>query len=153
MATSSYQVPFLAHNSTVKAWCVTHLKHDGTTNSMTQADFDTLNFLDGYNLRLDVGTRNNFTLASTLSLFDGAVYFSFLTPMPHKKYKVFAKFGSAYSNTIENTLPHFSYVLDSSSYPKTTDGFWLRCGITDTTNSVQSARLFPFNSVLKVVVL
>lgn len=159
MTDYSSQVPFLAHNSTVKAWCVTRLTHDGTTNPMTQAAFDTLNFLDGYNLRLDVQTRNAFSLSDTTAdIYTGALYFSFINPLPNNKYKVFAHTASSYKGLVNDTVPFFAHLLNSAQYPKTTSGFWIRCAIprgapAGTSNEMVGVRFFPYNTTVRVTVL
>ena len=151
-------LPFFAHNNTVKAWCATRLTHDGTLSAMTQAAFDTLNFLDGYNLRLDVATRNSYSVATAQNdLYNGAIYFSFINPLPNNKYKVFAHVGSCYTNGLPDARIMLCHCLNSSEYPKTTSGFWMRCSapyaVAGITNQMSGVRMFPYNTILRVTVL
>jgi hypothetical protein len=110
---NSPQLPFFAHNNTVKAWCLTSNHNISTA---TQADFDAKNFIDGYNLRLDYATQ------SSSSSFRGALKFSFITPMRDNKYKVLVQ---PYSSS---SIPTIAHALNSALYPKTTTSFWIRVG-------------------------
>ncbi len=115
MSSSAIVVPFLAHNRSVKAWCFTSNHKDGSTT--TQASFDTRNFIDGYNLRLDAATQ-------TANQYVGALKFSFITPMTDTNYKVFV---SVYGNA-SPLYPQMAHALNSSVYPKTVNSFWVRVG-------------------------
>jgi len=121
---NSPQLPFFAHNNTVKAWCLTS---NHTSITATQADFDAKNFVDGYNLRLDSATQTSTTT------FKGALKFSFITPMRDNKYKVLVQ---PYSTQNILTIAH---ALNSALYPKTTTSFWIRVGfLTNSTSGVAS---------------
>jgi hypothetical protein len=108
---------FFGHNATVKAWCL--LSNHQTAGTPTQAQFDATNFIDGYNMLLDVGTQ---TAQPGNVTYSGALKFSFLTPMVDTKYKVFLQY---YGN-----VPLYAHVLNSAKYPKTTTSFWVRAGFT-----------------------
>lgn len=177
MTLNSHQLPpLVSSHGSVKAWCVTRLLHDTTTEEMEQPAFDELNFLDGYNLRLDVATKNNFEENSKLwgnVVLDFAVNFSFITPMPNNKYKVFLKVGGGWTGRIDTSGPPIptpwqnssvlwtTHVLDGPLYPKRSTGFWARiCPIIvgRTTNNnpfwgVWSGRFFNGNTTLRAVVL
>lgn len=117
MANSSFQIPLVAHNRTVKAWCLTGNFIAGT--NPTQSEFDAVNFVDGFNLRLDAATQ----LENTGNLnYNSALKFSFITPMQDNKYKIFVRpYGS-------NPPLQIAHALNSEQYPKTTGSFWIRVG-------------------------
>jgi hypothetical protein len=112
---------FFGHNATVKAWCNTG--HHKTGTNPTQAQFDAANFIDGYNLYIDVQTQNQNSSAPDI-YHNGAVKFSFITPMADTNYKVFVQCYGA-SNPL---YPRFAHVLNSVQYPKTRQSFWVRFG-------------------------
>jgi len=129
---NSQQIPFLAHNSTVKAWCWSGVSTTLTANP-SQTLVDSANFIDGYNLRLDSVSQTG-VAAGVTDVYQGsasgpygALRFSFVTPMTDTKYKVFAQLcqGPGSQNA---TMPPYCHVLNSSIYPKTTSGFWVRLG-------------------------
>lgn len=125
------------HNRTVKAWCVTGHVSIPSSPTPTQTLFDTANFVDGYNLRLDVSTQTLSAGAETNStVIYGALKFSFLTPMADNKYKIFIhSYGTAAAASLESG--RFAHALNSALYPKTTDSFWIRVGMIRTnTNTV-----------------
>lgn len=156
---NSPQLAFLAHNSTVKAWCWTGNSTTLTANP-TQDAFDAVNFIDGYNLRLDTVSQTG-VAAGVSDVNSGALRFAFITPMSDTKYKVFVQHsvqGGAFGADIG-----YAHVLNSSVYPKTTTGFWVRCGIPidapgSTTNQVYPNTFGPGSVArwitnLRVVVL
>lgn len=115
------QIPFIGTGSTVKAWCLT-ARTVAATN--TQTDFDDANFIDGYNLRLDVHSQTYLVTSGVgTNAYDGAVRFSFIEPMPDTRYKVFLQ----HYNWSDDPL--YAHVLNSATHPKTTNSFWVRCGI------------------------
>jgi hypothetical protein len=160
---NSPQIPFLAHNSTVKAWCWTGTTTTGSATSPSQATVDEVSFIDGYNLRLDSVSHTNVTAATypTGDVYNGsasgpyaALRFSFITPMPDTKYKVFVQFSFAGST---NQYIPYAHTLNSSTYPKTTTGFWVRAGtpilaVGATRNQMIGVTFFP-SSNMRVVVL
>jgi hypothetical protein len=116
----------------VRAWCVTKVFYKlnaSDPNPTTQAIFDSVNFVDGYNLRMDFAS---ITTPDTFIPYK----FSFVTPMQSKNYRVFCQIMC---NTNENvyateTSPQqwFAYspyksmfVYDVPRFPKTTSGFWI----------------------------
>lgn len=111
---NSPSIPLFGHNSGVAAWALVS-NHLGGTN---QAEFDATNFVDGYNLYLGRGTAQ----------FTGALQFVFVTPMPNTKYKVFV---NGYQGAQLKTL----HVLNTPTYPKTRQSFWVRSGIYMTPGS------------------
>ena len=122
---NSPQLPFFAHNNTVKACCFTGNSTTKTLNPH-QNTFDAVNFIDGYNLRLDAVSQTGIA-ATTTDVSTGALRFSFIRPLLDTKYKVFVQHsvdGHAYGANVG-----YAHVLNSSVYPKTTTGFWVRCGI------------------------
>lgn len=131
---TSNVIPVFAHNSTAKAWCVTsnHTK----AVAMTQREFDDMNFIDGYNLRLDVATQNN-PITGVLDVnpnlyYTGALKFSFIKPMTSPDYKVFVcayGYGPGGGGSLGlDKFPQLAHVLNSSVYPKTNESFWIRLG-------------------------
>jgi hypothetical protein len=145
---------FFGHNATVKAWCL--VSSHSVSGTPTQTQFDATNFIDGYNMLLDVGTQT----AQPGNVYSGALKFSFLTPMTNTKYKVFLQ---SYGNST-SFCPVYAHVLNSIKYPKTTTSFWVRTGFTvgttvhadptRVTNQVGTVRLWSNASVkMGVVVL
>ena len=114
---SSIPSMLFGHNASVKAWCVTG---NFTIPSGSQSQFDTTNFIDGFNLRLDYATQTSMTVPN----WGGALKFSFLNPLPDNRYKVFVQVYGASSPL----YPQLGHVLNSSQYPKTRDSFWVRAG-------------------------
>ena len=123
---NSPQLPFFAHNGTVKAWCFTGNSTTKTLNPH-QNTFDAVNFIDGYNLRLDTVSQTGIA-ATTTDVSPGALRFSFIRPLPDTKYKVFVQHSVDGHGFAANV--GYAHVLNSSVYPKTTTGFWVRCGIS-----------------------
>lgn len=112
----------------VQAWCVTQLRYKQQPtdpNPTTQTMFDAVNFIDGYNLRLD------FQSVTTPSVFI-PFKFSFLNPLSSKNYRVFAHVlhkTDTYpigSSGNESIFPYRSpMVYDVPRFPKTKQGFWM----------------------------
>lgn len=111
---------FFAHNSRVRAWCSTSFYQSSV---LTQAAFDATNFLDGFNLRMDVATQQ---LSGDLQ-YSGALKFSFINPLPDNNYKVFVQPFFQPNSTVLGA-PFVAHVLNSAAYPKTRDSFWVRMG-------------------------
>ena len=118
------------HNASVKAWCLTGRNYAAAG---TQAAFDAVNFIDGYNLYLDLETQTTggvgIPVTTTGIVESGALKFSFITPMSDNKYKVFLQF---YRDSSANQRPTYAHVLNSSKFPKTTTSFWVRTGVVRT---------------------
>jgi hypothetical protein len=128
---SSIPSVLFGHNASVKAWCMTGRVFSTTP---TQAAFDAVNFIDGYNLRLDLQTQTDggvgIVADSSGVTETGALKFSFLTPMTNNKYKVFLQF---YRDSNDSQRTTFAHVLNSSLFPKTRESFWVRTGWVRTT--------------------
>lgn len=132
---SSIPSVLFGHNATVKAWCLSGREYSATT---TQDAFDAVNFIDGYNLRLNLETQTTGGIGvaaiSNALLESGALKFSFITPMVDTKYKVFLQLYRDSSDTsaagLYNTT--FAHVLNSSKFPKTKEYFWIRTGVVRT---------------------
>jgi hypothetical protein len=168
---NSPQIAFLAHNSTVKAWCwaATTTTRTTLTNPNQTTVVDPAVFIDGYNLRLDSVSHTNATIANypTDEVYSantnasgvgigpyGAIRFAFITPMPDTKYKVFVQWSV--SDALNQYIP-YAHALNSSIYPKTTTGFWVRAGIPtvaigSTKNQMTQATFLP-SSNMRVIVL
>lgn len=123
---SSIPSVLFGHNASVKAWCLTGRVHSTT---VTQPAFDSVNFIDGYNLRLDLQTQTDGGVgsASVGSGYteSGALKFTFLTPMADNQYKVFLQF---YRDSNQSQTTTFAHVLNSNLFPKTRESFWVRTG-------------------------
>ena len=61
---NSQQLPFFAHNGTVKAWCWTGNSTTKTLNPHKNT-FDAVNFIDGYNLRLEAVSQTGIAATTT----------------------------------------------------------------------------------------
>lgn len=118
----------------MRAWALVSNHNKGTD----QSQWNDANFLDGYNLYLDLASRNVGTVVSVDSgKFDGALKFTFVTPMPDNKYKVFVSSGPGRDAAL-------AHVLDSAVYPKTKDSFYVRVGTrlgTWHSNSISAAAI------------
>jgi hypothetical protein len=115
---SSVAIPFF--DATPKAWCV--VSHHTTAATPTRASFDEKNFVDGYNLYISPDSQTS-TVGGTDLNYNGAIKFSFVTPMPNNRYKIFV---NAYRSS--GYLPFMCHALNSVQYPKTRDSFWVRAG-------------------------
>ena len=158
---NSPQLPMLATNSTVKAWCHTGVINAATTPFTTNR-WDNQTFVDGYNLRLD--PSNWISPGSSSTVLGKALKFSFITPMRDTKYKIFIQpmCRDPRQATI-GTTPVHAHALNSTQFPKLTTSFWIRMGIikqfppnTDTVN-INQVFATTFSSLvsmqIRVVVL
>jgi hypothetical protein len=157
---NSPQLPMLATNSTVKAWCHTGVSNVATT-SFTTNKWDAANFVDGYNLRLD---PSNWVSPGAINVLGKALKFSFITPMRDTKYKIFIQpvFLHNGDNGSGISIPAYAHALNSTQFPKLTTSFWIRLGTprqagSTATVNVNQVRAIKFESVsyiqIRVVVL
>lgn len=151
---NSPQLPMLATNSTVKAWCHTGVFNVATT-SFTANKWDNANFVDGYNLRLD---PSNWISPGGSDALGKALKFSFITPMRDTKYKIFIQPVFLYRGSI--LIPAYAHALNSTQFPKLTTSFWIRMGIpvqADVTATANQVRAITFESAsiiqIRVVVI
>ena len=115
MANSS-MLGLVGKGQTVRGWCLTGI------NPLTP--YLRNNHINGYNLVLDDGKfATNGTSQQGLST--GAIPFRFITPMPNTQYKIFCQPRSCGSPI---PLHMFTHALDTTQYPKTVNGFWVRFG-------------------------
>ena len=153
---NSPQLPMLATNSTVKAWC-----HTGVVNvsslGYNDQTFNKGNFVDGYNLRLDGNGSWIFPGGGT-SVVGKAHKFSFSTPMRDTKYKIFIQ--PVFRRTGGTEVPAYAHALNSTQFPKLTTSFWIRIGVstnsipTPDPNAVRAITFDPASSIqIRVVVL
>jgi len=105
--------------TTPRAWCM--VSNHRTAATPTRASFDEMNFVDGYNLYISEDSQTS-TVGGTDVNFQGAIKFSFVTPMPNDRYKIFV---NAYRSA---GLPFMCHALNSAQYPKTRESFWVRVG-------------------------
>ncbi len=118
MQSSHVNSTLFGHAAGVRAWALVSNHNKGAN----QSQWNDANFLDGYNLYLDLASRNVGTAVGDGSgKFDGALKFTFVTPMPDNKYKVFVSSGPIKDAAL-------AHVLDSAVYPKTKDSFYVRVG-------------------------
>lgn len=153
---NSPQLPIFAVNSTVKAWCNTALLNWTESTTITSDKWDAKNFIDGYNLRLDMSnnTANGIVLGAP-TVYGKALKFSFITPMRDTKYKIFIQASCQISGKSGKLdLPSYAHALNSAQFPKLTTSFWIRVGSPSTANQVSSV---TFNgsadNIIRVVVL
>lgn len=151
---NSPQLPILATNSTVKAWCHTGVVNAATTPFTTNR-WDNQNFIDGYNLRLD---PSNWISPGASDALGKALKFSFITPMRDTKYKIFIQPVFLYRGSLP--IPAYAHALNSTQFPKLTTSFWIRLGIpgqADGTANPNQVRAITFNSAsiiqIRVVVI
>ena len=118
MENSHVNSTLFGHAAGVRAWALVSNHNRGAN----QSAWNDANFLDGYNLYLDLASRNVGTAVGVDNgKFDGALKFTFVTPMPDNKYKVFVSSGPGKDAAL-------AHVLDSAAYPKTKDSFYVRVG-------------------------
>lgn len=118
MENSHVNSTLFGHAAGVRAWALVSNHNRGAN----QSAWNDANFLDGYNLYLDLASRNVGTsVGDGGGKFDGALKFTFVTPMPDNKYKVFVSSGPGKDAVL-------AHVLDSAAYPKTKDSFYVRVG-------------------------
>jgi len=138
MAQSSL-TPWIDSYRNVKAWCMTgYAKTNGAyggtfTNTPNQLQFDTINYCDGFNLRIHVDTQLLENNAANTSEDRGAIKFTFIEPMKDTKYKVFVKGMGNLAGTIFH--PHM--INDPIRYPKTKQGFYIRAMAIQNLSAVQ----------------
>jgi len=113
----------LLGGSSIKAWCLTGFNSNTTSVG---------NFVNGYNLTLDDTLLTAQRTANTNSqqgLSTGAIPFRFVTPMENTKYKIFVQPRTNGSLYAENGRALFCHALNTTQYPKTRNGFWVRFGM------------------------
>jgi len=124
MTTSAY-IPAIFGGSSVKAWCLTGF--DGTLSGPSVR-----NFINGYNLTFNDAAYNaqrNTNGTSDQGICTGAIPFKFVTPLPNNRYKIFVSPKTVGPNYAENGRAFFCHALNTTQYPKTVDGFWVRFGM------------------------
>ena len=119
--------PFFGDGGTVKAWGVYGL------NSTAQSTMTLQNVVNCYNLNFDDALFNsqitaNSTGTSEQKLSTGAIPFKFITPMVNTKYKIFVSPKVVSYGYMNGGRSFFAHALNSSKYPKTVNGFWVRFG-------------------------
>jgi hypothetical protein len=118
--------PFFAGGGTVKAWGVYGL------NATDQTTMTLRNVVNCYNLNFDdalFSTQITATGITVLGRATGAIPFRFVTPMVNTKYKIFVSPKIVSTQYASGGRVLFAHALNSSKYPKTVNGFWVRLGI------------------------
>ena len=120
MANSS-MLGLVGKGQTVRGWCLTGFN--------PTAPYLRNNHINGYNLILDdvkfAASPAVTSGTSQQGLSTGAIPFRFITPMPNTQYKIFCQPRSCGSLI---PLHMFTHALDTTQYPKTVNGFWVRFG-------------------------
>lgn len=128
MANSS-MLGLVGKGQTVRGWCLTGFNPNVATPAYPIAPYLRNNHINGYNLVLDdvkFAASPAITSGTTQQgLSTGAIPFKFITPMPNTQYKIFCQPRSCGSPT---PLHMFTHALDTTQYPKTVNGFWVRFG-------------------------
>jgi len=135
--------PLFPTGRRVQAWCVSNLlsrrltadtisTNSGTPNlrgtpvNLTQEQMDTLNFIDGYNVRLDKRCIGNFTNSASENI---PFYFTFINPLPSANYRVFLQIRHSPTRGLwrgYTFLPWFApSIINTTKYPKTQYGFFV----------------------------
>ena len=121
MANSS-MLGLVGKGQTVRGWCLTGFN--------PASPYLINNHINGYNLVLDevkfAASPAVTSGTSQQGLSTGAIPFRFITPMPNTQYKIFCQPRSCGSTN--NPLHMFTHALDTTQYPKTVNGFWVRFG-------------------------
>lgn len=143
MSNTAIQSLFNGNGATVRAWLLTGLAWQSvnmTTGDLQEqnSNFTNVpgrtNFVNGYNLTIDQDKfmqwyalyrrpdNGNLDAQTTSS---GALPLKFVRPLSDANYKVFVqmKHTGAYFR-----LASFAHCVNSTRYPKTKDGFWIRWG-------------------------
>jgi hypothetical protein len=153
---NSPQLPFFAQNSTVKAWCHTGVSHLPVFSGAVPTNrWDSANFVDGYNLRLD---PSNHISPGASDVLGKALKFSFITPMRDTKYKIFIQ--AEFLHNAGTSIPVYTHALNSTQFPKLTTSFWIRLGTpkrnvglaTGNGNQVRAVT-FESNSLIQIRVV
>jgi hypothetical protein len=141
--------PLFPTGGRVRAWCVTSLAIRATSagtasNVSLQEQFDALNFVDGYNLRIG---------AETASATD-RIFFKFVTPMQDSAYRVFIQprmnpMTEDLVNSNNTSLEQYRLcsVLNTSAVQKTKQGFWIRMGVSSISTWVNTQKIIRPDSV------
>ncbi len=123
MPMSSSTRTILFGGSAIKAWCLT-----GFSSNLTSVG----NFVNGYNLTLDdtlLTAQRAATGTSQQGSSTGAIPFKFITPMQNTNYKIFVQPRTNGPVYAENGRGFFCHALNTTQYPKTRNGFWVRFGM------------------------
>ena len=127
MANSS-MLGLVGKGQTVRGWCLTGF-NPIAASGYPLAPYLRNNHINGYNLVLDdvkFAASPAITSGTTQQgLSTGAIPFKFITPMSNTQYKIFCQPRSCGSPT---PLHMFTHALDTTQYPKTVNGFWVRFG-------------------------
>jgi len=126
---NSSMLGWAGKGQTVRGWCLTGFNPNAATG-YPLAPYLRNNHINGYNLVLDDA---KFTASPVITsgtsqqgLSTGAIPFKFINPMPNTQYKIFCQPRSCGSPT---PLHMFTHALDTTQYPKTVNGFWVRFGL------------------------
>lgn len=109
--------------SAIKAWCLT-----GFSSNLTSVG----NFVNGYNLTLDdtlLIAQRAVNGSTQQGLSTGAIPFRFIIPMQNTKYKIFVQPRTNGSVYAVDGRALFCHALNTTQYPKTRNGFWVRFGM------------------------
>lgn len=120
MANSS-MLGLVGKGQTVRGWCLTGFNPVST--------YLRNNHINGYNLVLDevkFAASPAVTSGGQQGLSTGAIPFKFITPMSNTQYKIFCQPRSC--GPLSTPLHMFTHALDTTQYPKTVNGFWVRFG-------------------------
>lgn len=142
MSNTAIQSLFNGNGATVRAWLLTGLAWQGQNIITGDLQVQNPNFtnqpgrcnhINGYNLTIDQDkfmewyalyrrSDGNLDEQTTSS---GAIPLKFVTPLMDNQYKVFVQMKTTlmYSPTAT-----FTHCLNSATYPKTKNGFWIRWG-------------------------
>ena len=126
MANSS-MLGLVGKGQTVRGWCLTGF-NSNAASGYPLAPYLRNNHINGYNLVLDdvkFAASPAVTSGTQQGLSTGAIPFRFITPMPNTQYKIFCQPRSCGSPI---PLHMFTHALDTTQYPKTVNGFWVRFG-------------------------
>ena len=127
MANSS-MLGLVGKGQTVRGWCLTGF-NSNAASGYPLAPYLRNNHINGYNLVLDdvkFAASPAVTSGTQQGLSTGAIPFKFITPMPNTQYKIFCQPRSC--GTLTTPLHMFTHALDTTQYPKTVNGFWVRFG-------------------------
>jgi len=119
---------------TVRGWCLTGFNSNAATG-YPLAPYLRNNHINGYNLVLDdakFAASPAVTSGTQQGLSTGAIPFQFINPMPNTQYKIFCQPRSCGSPT---PLHMFTHAIDTTQYPKTVNGFWVRFGLLINSNT------------------
>jgi len=131
---NSTALGWVGGGQTVRAWCLTGFSAQARDGNVSTGTMTANNFINGYNLIFDDIAYNaqlNATTTSQTGISTGAIPFKFITPMPDTRYKIFVQPRTVSNSNVysDDGRAFLAHALNTTQYPKTVNGFWVRFGM------------------------